>query len=111
MFGLMVLIENLGTIAWTTDTRVITAAYTNASLVIGSVTLVHVKLIAGLLALVLIAASGRSCASPSSAGPFARWARTATRRDHGRRQRRAALRRSCSGSASRARARPASRWR
>src|SRR5512145_1182904 len=55
MFGLMVLIENLGTIAWTTDTRVITAPYTNSSLVIGNVTLVHVKLIAGLLALLLIA--------------------------------------------------------
>jgi branched-chain amino acid transport system permease protein len=56
MFGLMVLIENLGTIAWTTDTRVLTASYSNASTVIGSVTLVHVKLIAGLLALLLIAA-------------------------------------------------------
>jgi branched-chain amino acid transport system permease protein len=56
MFGLMVLIENVGTIAWTTDTRVITAAYTNTSVVIGGVTLVHVKLIAGLLALVLVAA-------------------------------------------------------
>ncbi len=30
MFGLMVLIENLGTIVWTTDTRVITASYTNS---------------------------------------------------------------------------------
>jgi branched-chain amino acid transport system permease protein len=56
MFGLMVLIENVGTIVWTTDTRVITAAYTNTSVVIGGVTLVHVKLIAGLLALVLVAA-------------------------------------------------------
>jgi branched-chain amino acid transport system permease protein len=55
MFGLMVLIENLGTIAWTTDTRVITAPYSNSSLAVGPVTLVHVKLIAGLLALVLIA--------------------------------------------------------
>jgi branched-chain amino acid transport system permease protein len=55
MFGLMVLIENLGTIAWTTDTRVITAPYSNSSLVVGNVTLVHVKLIAGLLALLLIA--------------------------------------------------------
>ena len=55
MFGLMVLIENLGTIAWTTDTRVITASYTNTSLVIAGVRLVHVKLIAGLLALLLIA--------------------------------------------------------
>jgi branched-chain amino acid transport system permease protein len=56
MFGLMVLIENLGTIAWTTDTRVLTASYSNASTVVGGVTLVHVKLIAGLLALALIAA-------------------------------------------------------
>jgi branched-chain amino acid transport system permease protein len=55
MFGLMVLIENLGTIAWTTDTRVLTASYSNSSLTVGGVTLVHVKLIAGLLALVLIA--------------------------------------------------------
>ena len=55
MFGLMVLIENVGTIVWTTDTRVITAPYTNTSMVIGGVTLVHVKLIAGLLALVLVA--------------------------------------------------------
>jgi branched-chain amino acid transport system permease protein len=56
MFGLMVLLENLGTIAWTTDTRVITVAYTNTSTVIGAVVLANVKLIAGLLALVMIAA-------------------------------------------------------
>ncbi len=55
MFGLMVLIENLGTIAWTTDTRVITAAYTNSSLILGSVFLAEVKLIAGALALLLTA--------------------------------------------------------
>src|SRR5512145_924805 len=54
MFGLMVLIENLGTIAWTTDTRVITAAYTNTSLNLGGVVLPHVRLIAGALALVLV---------------------------------------------------------
>jgi branched-chain amino acid transport system permease protein len=54
MFGLMVLIENLGTIAWTTDTRVITAAYTNASFSIGGVVIAHVRLIAGLLALALV---------------------------------------------------------
>jgi branched-chain amino acid transport system permease protein len=54
MFGLMVLIENLGTIAWTTDTRVITAAYTNASFSIGGVVVAHVRLIAGLLALALV---------------------------------------------------------
>lgn len=56
MFGLMVLLENLGTIAWTTDTRVITVGYTNSSTVIGAVVLANVKLIAGVLALLLIAA-------------------------------------------------------
>jgi branched-chain amino acid transport system permease protein len=55
MFGLMVLIENLGTIAWTTDTRVITASYTNSSFQLGSLVLVHVRLIAGGLALLMIA--------------------------------------------------------
>jgi branched-chain amino acid transport system permease protein len=54
MFGLMVLIENLGTIAWTTDTRVITAAYTNSAFSIGGVVVAHVRLIAGLLALALV---------------------------------------------------------
>lgn len=56
MFGLMVLIENLGTIAWTTDTRVITASYTNSSLVIDSLFIAKVKLIAAVLALMLTAA-------------------------------------------------------
>jgi branched-chain amino acid transport system permease protein len=55
MFGLMVLLESLGTIAWTTDTRVITVGYTNTSLTVGPVLLVHVKLIAGALAVSLIA--------------------------------------------------------
>ena len=55
MFGLMVLIENVGTIVWTTDTRVITASYTNASLNLGGVVLPHVRLIAGGLALLLVA--------------------------------------------------------
>ncbi len=53
MFGLMVLIESLGTIVWTTNTRVITAAYTNTSLVLGSLYIAQVKLITGALALVL----------------------------------------------------------
>lgn len=54
MFGLMVLIENLGTIAWTTDTRVITAPYTNSAFSVGGVVVAHVRLIAGLLALALV---------------------------------------------------------
>lgn len=56
MFGLMVLLESLGTIAWTTDTRVITVGYTNTSMVVGGVVLANVKLIAGALALLLIGA-------------------------------------------------------
>lgn len=56
MFGLMVLIENLGVIAWTTDSRVITASYTNESVVIGAITLPQVKLITGMMALLLIGA-------------------------------------------------------
>lgn len=56
MFGVMVLIENLGTIAWTTDTRVITAPYTNTSVVLGPVIFADVRLIAGALALFLILA-------------------------------------------------------
>jgi branched-chain amino acid transport system permease protein len=56
MFGLMVLIENLGVIAWTTDSRVITASYTNAFVAIGAITLPQVKLITGVLALLLIGA-------------------------------------------------------
>lgn len=54
MFGLMVLIENLSTIAWTTDTRVITTGYTNVPLVFGSLYIAEVKLIAGALAVVVI---------------------------------------------------------
>lgn len=56
MFGLMVLLESLGTIAWTTDTRVITVGYTNTATVVGGVVLANVKLIAGALALLLIGA-------------------------------------------------------
>jgi branched-chain amino acid transport system permease protein len=55
MFGLMVLIENLGVIVWTTDSRVITASYTNSALAIGPLVLPEVKLIAGGLAIALIA--------------------------------------------------------
>ena len=54
MFGLMVLIENLGTIVWTADTRVITASYANSSWTVGSLVLAQVKVIAGGLALLLI---------------------------------------------------------
>lgn len=57
MFGLMVLIENLSVIAWTTDSRVITASYTNAPLALGPVVLAQVKLIAAGLAILLIALS------------------------------------------------------
>jgi branched-chain amino acid transport system permease protein len=54
MFGLMVLIENLAIIAWTTNVRVITTTYTNTFLVIGPLIFANVRLIAGALALILI---------------------------------------------------------
>lgn len=56
MFGLMVLIENLGVIIWTTDARALTVSYTNSSIVIGSVVFAWVKVIAGAMALTLIVA-------------------------------------------------------
>jgi branched-chain amino acid transport system permease protein len=57
MFGLMVLLENVSIIAWTTDSRVITASYTNSSLALGPAVVAQVKLIAGGLAMLLIGAS------------------------------------------------------
>lgn len=57
MFGLMALIENLSVIVWTTDSRVITASYTNSSLVLGPLVLAQVKLIAAGMAILLIAVS------------------------------------------------------
>jgi branched-chain amino acid transport system permease protein len=54
MFGLMVLIENIGTIFWTTNTRVITVGYSYLQLRLGSVTIPAVRAVAGLLALLLI---------------------------------------------------------
>ncbi len=56
MFGLMVLIENLGVAAWSTDVRVLTTSYTNTSAVVGPLNLASVRLIAGALALLLIVA-------------------------------------------------------
>lgn len=56
LFGLMVLIESISTMAWTTNTRVITAAYTNSHLVIAGVTLASVNIIASVLALLLLGA-------------------------------------------------------
>ncbi len=56
LFGLMVLIESLGTMVWTTNTRVITSSYSNAHLTIAGATLANVSLIAGALALALLAA-------------------------------------------------------
>ena len=55
MFGLMVLIESVSTIAWTTDTRVITVAYTNTSVAAGPIVFVNVRMLAGALALLLVA--------------------------------------------------------
>lgn len=56
LFGLMVLIESLSTMAWTTNTRVITAPYTNSHVVIAGITLASVNIIASALALLLLGA-------------------------------------------------------
>jgi branched-chain amino acid transport system permease protein len=56
MFGLMVLIENIGTIFWTTNTRVLTVAYSNAQLRLGAVGVPAVRVVAGVLTLALIGA-------------------------------------------------------
>lgn len=56
MFGVMVLIENLGTIIWTTDTRVVTVGYSNASFALGALTVADARVVAGALSILLIAA-------------------------------------------------------
>ena len=56
MFGLMVLIENLGVIIWTTDARALTTNYTNLAFSIGPAVVAWVKMLAAGLSLVLIAA-------------------------------------------------------
>ena len=56
MFGLMVLIENMGVIVWTTDARALTTSYTNASFAIGPAVIAWVKVLTGAMALALIAA-------------------------------------------------------
>lgn len=56
MFGLMVLIENVGTIFWTTNTRVVTVSYSNVQLKFGEIGVPAVRVIAGVLAAGLIGA-------------------------------------------------------
>jgi branched-chain amino acid transport system permease protein len=55
MFGLMVLIENVGTIVWTTNTRVVTTPYSYLQINVGLVTVPAVRVIAGMMAVTLIA--------------------------------------------------------
>jgi branched-chain amino acid transport system permease protein len=54
MFGLMVLLESLGTIFWTNDSRVIAGPHSDRSIALGGIALAEVRLLAGGLALVLI---------------------------------------------------------
>jgi len=54
MFGLMVLIENVGTIFWTTNTRVITVGYSYFQLHIGPLSVPAVRVVTGALALLLV---------------------------------------------------------
>jgi branched-chain amino acid transport system permease protein len=55
MFGLMVLIENAGTIFWTTNTRLVTVGYSNVQFHLGLLIVPVVRVVAGLLAVILIA--------------------------------------------------------
>jgi branched-chain amino acid transport system permease protein len=55
LFGLMALIESVGTMIWTTNTRVITAPYSNTHAVIAGATLASVNLVAAGLALLMLA--------------------------------------------------------
>jgi branched-chain amino acid transport system permease protein len=56
LFGLMVVIETAGILAWTTDTRVITVGYSNVHAAVGPLTIAWVRVIAGALSLALTAA-------------------------------------------------------
>lgn len=56
MFGLMVLIENVGTIFWTTNTRVINVGYSYLKLQLGPFSVPAIRVVAGLLALSSVAA-------------------------------------------------------
>ena len=54
MFGLMVLLESLGTIFWTNDSRVLAGPHGDRSITLGGIALAEVRLLAGGVALVLI---------------------------------------------------------
>ena len=54
MFGLMVLLESLGTILWTNDSRVLAGPHSDSSITLGGIALAQVRLLAGGVALILI---------------------------------------------------------
>lgn len=56
LFGLMVAIESIAVLVWTTDSRVLTVGYTNMHVTFGDITLADAKIVAAGLSLVLIAA-------------------------------------------------------
>lgn len=55
LFGLMVVIETTGTLAWTTDTRVVTVRYSGLYLALGRLTIAEVRIIAAMLSLLVLA--------------------------------------------------------
>jgi branched-chain amino acid transport system permease protein len=55
LFGLMVLIESLGTMVWTTNTRVISAGYSNTHTMVAGATLATVNIVAAGLSLAMLA--------------------------------------------------------
>jgi branched-chain amino acid transport system permease protein len=56
LFGLLVVIESAATLVWTTDTRVLRVSYGGASVAVGPLALVPVRLVAAALALALVLA-------------------------------------------------------
>jgi branched-chain amino acid transport system permease protein len=57
LFGVMVIIENSSILVWTTDTQVINVSYTSAPFFLGSITISKARLVAGILAVVVVGAT------------------------------------------------------
>lgn len=54
LFGVMVIIENSAILVWTTDTQAINVSYTSSPLFLGDLTISRSRLIAGVLALLVV---------------------------------------------------------
>jgi branched-chain amino acid transport system permease protein len=54
LFGLLVILESVAVLIWTTDTRVLTTGYTNTTFNFGEINISLARLLAGAMALVLV---------------------------------------------------------